>query len=267
MSTPEIISNPNLPDNVESDYHISTEAEEKPAATISKTSNKIPTFASAKPNKARNFVDTIEMEYGELWEGTKSPAINKSPVIKEKTSSKRAEAATPEQVNKPTASPAKNATHQQNHQLSVLEQINRAAKPARPTSNAVPPKPQQPKVDENATNQLLANLNIATIRSKSTSIPKTEVAPSAVKKQPAFAIPVGLIPPKARRKSSLDVQLDDKQKRATVATLTSPVQNVKPNDSQNHPPPTGSIRTVSEGHDCPLVTPSVMRKVHAICGE
>lgn len=286
--------------NVESDHaeshHDRPVAElEKPATPTSSASSRIPSFASAKPNKTRNFVETIEMEYDDLWEKTKSP------VIKGKQTSKLVDAAIPDQTNTITAIKSSARQHnvqkplldeinravindqanstvtikapaqQHNGQQPLLDQINRASKPAMNNIVDVLPNPQQPSVDEKATNQLLANLNIGKVRSG--SLPKSEIAQTSPKKLPSFSIPAGLIPPKARRKESYEAAmgtLEEKQKREPEKTIipaaetANIVESASPIDRRI---PVSSIRTVSEGHDCPLVTPSLMRKVHAICGE
>jgi hypothetical protein len=330
-ASPEVVSSPMSPnvetDHAESDHDRPVAELEKPATPTSSASSRIPSFASAKPNKARNFVETIEMEYDDLWEKTKSP------VIKGKQTSKLVDAAIPYQINTTAAikssaqqhnvqkplldqinpavindqvnttatikapalqhnvqnplldqinravindhvnTPAiiKAPAQQHNGQQPLLDQINRASKPAMNNIVGVLPKPQQPSVDEKATNQLLANLNIGKVRSG--SLPKSEMAQTSPKKLPSFAIPAGLIPPKARRKESYEAAMgppEEKQKREPEKTIVPAaetatiVESASPIDRRI---PVSSIRTVSEGHDCPLVTPSLMRKVHAICGE
>jgi hypothetical protein len=124
---------------------------------------------------------------------------------------------------------------------------------------------------------LLANLNIANGRPNSAPVPKNDIPPNNLKKLPSFSIPAGLIPPKARRKESSDASIPQSPDKKRSVQTKGPVPTtppaaeetvVKPVERAAAPQvPTTTIRTVSEGQECPLVTPSLMKTVHAMCGK
>jgi hypothetical protein len=290
-STPRSLSSPMSP-NIVSDNEKPSVVEDKPPTPVSKPTAKIPSFAAVRPHRVRDFVETIEIEYGDLWDDSRSPASNRSPSVRGKRTTKQGEASpnsqsqgSPITMNSPTPQiiDHHHNHHQEQQQLQQQQQQkaiitdtmtdNQTAT----NGNIASQRPPNPKVNQSATNLLLANLNIANGRPNfASSVPKNDLPLNSLKKLPSFTIPAGLIPPKARRKESSDASIPQSpekkrgvQTKATVPT-TPPVAEktvVQPAERATPHVPTTTIRTVSEGQECPLVKPSVMKSVHAICGK
>ncbi|KAI8575515.1 hypothetical protein K450DRAFT_261305 [Umbelopsis ramanniana AG] len=295
-STPRSLSSPMSP-NIVSDNDIPNVVENKPPTPVSKPTAKIPSFAAVRPHRARDFVETVEIEYGDLWTDSRSPASNRSPSVKGKKITKQGDASpnsqtlgSPITMNSPTP---QIVDHHHNHHQQLQKQLQQQQQQQQQqqhgsiTADTIPDnqpaingntaskRPANPKVDQSATNLLLANLNIANGRpTPASSVPKTNVPENSLKKLPSFTIPAGLIPPKARRKESADASIpqspEKKRGAQTKATMptTPPVAEVpvmQPAEKAPPQAPTTTIRTVSEGQECPLVQPSLMKTVHAMC--
>ncbi|CAM0135216.1 enhancer of mRNA decapping [Umbelopsis sp. WA50703] len=259
-------------------------------------------FMFQTPKINRKFVDTVEMEYDDLLESSKSQAA------KSKLTSKAVQRALSE--DKTDDMSATSSVESITSQNVIEAKINTPRSSNSSTANSATQSPNihHPKVDENATNMLLANLNIGkplsnvpaqnVIKSGSNAAspniaksafntsspnigksdkkaespkPAAAAAQPALKKSSSYAIPAGLIPPKARRRESQETsirQAEEKQQSLPKATISSGAngKNDIPNTNVNDHP-TSNIRTVSEGQICPLVTPVSMKEVYTICDE
>ncbi|KAH8556093.1 YjeF N-terminal domain-containing protein [Umbelopsis sp. PMI_123] len=274
-TTPRSLASPMSSNNV-SVNDVTSVKVDNPSTPEPKPAAKIPSFASVRPNRDRIFVETIEMEYGDLWDGSTSSASNRSPVVKGKQTPKQRDTSpsSQSQASFITAnSPTQQKIDQEQQKQKLTNQGAMAVNQPAINDNISSLGPQNPKIDQNATNLLLANLNIAKVPSSSASVPKSEGPQNNLKKLPHFAIPAGLIPPKARRKESSDSAIPQtpENKKGIHAKAPQPIATppnetmTKPVESASPQIPTSTIRTVSEGKNCPLVTPSLMRCVHAIC--
>ncbi|KAG2186326.1 hypothetical protein INT43_002764 [Umbelopsis isabellina] len=267
--------------------------------------NKKLSFMFQTPKKNRNFVDTVEMEYDDLLDRSKSPAT------KSKATPKAVREALSE--DKTDGLSTASSVDSLGSQNVIEAKVNTPHSNRSSPTNSVTQSPivHHPKVDKNATNTLLANLNIgkplANAPSRKaiqsgTSSPNSNVdnaafdtaspTPQAItpnlvaespkptasvqpalKKAPSYAIPAGLIPPKARRRESQESsnrQTEEKHQSLPTAPVTSSANGKNKSsiaDNFEHSNSQSNIRTVSEGHVCPLVTPMSMKTVYTICDE
>lgn len=267
--------------------------------------NKKLSFMFQTPKKNRKFVETVEMEYDDLLDRSKSPATKGKATPK----AVREALAEDKTDDLSTASSIDSFGSQNVIEAKVITPRSNKSSPANSVTQS--PIVHHPKVNESATNMLLANLNIgkpianASSQSPSKSgsstpnsivdkptfntasptpqastpnavaqSPKpTASAQPALKKAPSYAIPAGLIPPRARRRESQESsirQAEEKQQALPKAPVSSTVNGKNKSsiaDSSEHPNTQSNIRTVSEGHVYPLVTPMSMKTVYTICGK